>query len=450
MEAAAAPQAPGENAAPPPAPRWSGGSAAAWCVAAYFWFWTTTPYVRFSIFATIRFERLVVAGTLAAAAASGRLKVRFPVITCFFLLLFAFEYLSYAVSSYAGSTEAQWWANEYWKFIVFHLVIVWSITTTRDLRFVLIGAAFVALFYQFHSFTDYVRGGSYVYQQGMKRFAGTWGLGGGGAGNSMGVLGMTTLPLAVYAFQNSHRRFWRRVFGGGIVLCPVSIFLSGTRGAMVCAIFYAFTKVNKRNRMRMLGALLGALALAPLVMPETHWKRYTGFITGTYSDNERVSAMAEHSGESRIDGLIGGLTLGLSNPILGLGPGSSPRARAALRGYAAPEEIMNDENSFIALHNMYGQMAAEIGSVGSGIFLLMLWTAWSRTRRAARRLERQNDPTATALAEMGRALNSVLVLYFAYGMFGHELYSYRWCFFLGLQAVFLEEVKRFNARRETA
>jgi hypothetical protein len=425
-----------------PVSRQRKASVAAVALLPYLWFLITTPYNRFSILATIHLERILVVVILASAVLVARLHPRFPLLSRFLLAMFGIELLSYLTSNYAQVAPASWWISEYWKLMVFHFLFVWILSSMEDVKCILKGHAIISLLYQLHSWSDFVRGGSYVYQQGFRRLVGVWDSGGAGAGNAMGSLAVFTLPFVTFCYRDSTNALSRAVFWSSHGLCLLSVIFSGTRAALACSLVYAcyvFLELRSSKKVTLLLGFVAVLILGSLTLPEDYWRRQTGWLLGSYDETSAAERLARRTASSRIEGLVDGFTLARANPILGTGPGTSAMARAVLRGdtraIAALKTEIDPPNAPLQLHNLYGQIVAETGFIGFGIFITMIAVAWICATRLVRRAAKlRSNPEAVRVANVGRMLKAALVVLTCYGMFSHTLYDYRWLLIIGLLA----------------
>ena len=212
----------------------------------YVWWFAATPDQRFPLVTEIYFERILVVALFIACLANARKGRLSRAGVVLLLLFFAWCELSYALSPYQHFIFAERWQAEYWKIVVFVVLVVFALGDEQLTRRFLLGTAIALFIYQVHSQLDFQRGGSYVYQQGLRRMAGVWSGGGIGAANAWGVLSLITLPFAVQWRDLTASPRWRHVGIVMAVICAASIVYSGTRGALVCAVPYGAVVIWRR------------------------------------------------------------------------------------------------------------------------------------------------------------------------------------------------------------
>jgi O-antigen ligase len=191
-------------------------------------------------------------------------------------------------------------------------------------------------------------------------------------------------PALIIVFQDN--RFFRRLVAAAIVLAmAVAIVLTKSRagfiglGAMsLVVIYYAL-----RQRPAIVFALiLGALIATPM-MPDAFWNRMAS-ITNPAED-------PTGSRQQRIQLFKQGLEVFAENPLTGIGAG----------------QFVNYDGDMMvarwrATHNVWLQVAAELGIFGLCAFGFLVWRAFSScfaARRAIRGPTKKNPETTTLTAQ---------------------------------------------------
>lgn len=392
----------------------------------YMAWYITTPYnsPRLGFLATMNFERWLAGATLLVVLARGpatRIGLGVPVLV---IGLCLFMYVSYLASSHMSNARCQEWADDYWKRVAFFVLLALGLRTIEALAAFLRGTFYVSIGYQLLSWRDFLAGGSYVYQQGLRRICGAWSGGGLGSANGFASLAVCTLPLAVLLFRTARNRRVKGLASAGAALSLLTIVYSGTRGALITALVFGLALAGRRVIRY---AVPGALALWVLVatLPPEYTSRYLSLISSPSDDEEmsREAQVAEGSAQGRLEGFIDGLKLGNLYPVLGCGPEASPMARSEVR----------EGQEVLALHNLYGQVVGELGWGGAALWaaLILAVTAGSvRVRGAAEGLAPEDR--GLVLAIRAWLLQSVLVL-MVYGACAHNLYDIRWLVVFGCQ-----------------
>ena len=394
-----------------------------------FWFFTT-PYQsnRLAFLGPLHFERILAITLLGLAFFQGRIGNLFEVISAVTFALFGFMIVSSLTSSYPEYANAVHWTDTYWKKIAFFLIVVASMRRIQHVDQVLKGMVLVIVFYQLVSWLDFLRGGSYVYQQGMKRMIGTWSGGGYGAANQYGLLCAFALPFIYHWYKTAASTNIRWIVLGMGMLSLLSVVFSGTRGALVVALAYlvfAFRVKLFKPKPLITIALVGlfALPLLPNRLKYRYWDMMVNLAASEQRmDLDQFDQIAIDSAKGRLAGMISGVQLGVQKPFTGYGPGTSPIANYELLGHGDPENLLQ-------LHNLYGQVAAEIGIVGLVMWVLLLGIAtFSLLRQRAR------FGPDTKGQSISSALIGGLFIMLAYGMFSHSFYDVKWLLLLGLAA----------------
>jgi hypothetical protein len=392
-------------------------------VAYYAWI-VATPHVRFPILAEINLERFLAAAAIIAVLARSRVQKWDHRVAGVVLLLFLAMLLSYVLSDGKHIDETSHWMSEYWKQLVFFFAIAYGLRGHRELATFIIGIGIVSLLYQMHSWRDFLAGGSYVYQQGMKRMVGVWSGGGLGSANAWGSFALYSLPTGYYWFKVVRSRWSRYAALVLMAISGASIVVSGTRAAFVVGVAY-LVYLARKQLFRPLPMLL-LIATGCLLwtqVPQEYRARIAVIkLTGNSQNLSGVEATAAASGEARIQGLIDGFQLFLERPILGYGPGSSRVTRSKLH----PGTPLDDLEQ---LHNLYGQLLAEIGLVGVLAFLSLVSIVGFSPKHGQHVAASPHPPW---YVEGRSCYRSIMALLLLYGFFTHSLYQIHWLIVAGV------------------
>jgi len=387
-------------------------------ILAYLWVIVANPQARFDIVGTLRVEKVFIILGWATLFASGRMKMKADAITGLIIVFFLWQLLSYSLSPYSNYYLAQHWLENYWKNIVLYFLIIFSINDKRDLSLLIAGYVVVIALYQMHSWMDFLGGGSYVYQQGIKRMIGVWSTGIGSA-NYYGMLTMLSLPFAFFWFRTTESKLIKRLLMLYAVMTFASVFFSGTRGALLGTLFFVFLNMRSfKQVVRSFLLLTTLVSITYFALPDYLQYRYFGLLIDkeySFEIDERTDEISKSSAEGRLEGLYDGWALALQNPVLGFGPGGSPLARAQVR-----DEAM--EYNF-QMHNLYGQILGELGFVGLFIFLVTIVVYLIKLRKL--KSSHVDDPVFINARVF---LQNFIILFLYYGMVSHTLYRYYWFF----------------------
>lgn len=410
-----------------------------WLVIGYFWFHTTTPY-RSNILGfleDIRFERILLACMLLVCITTNRFKSIASPITFLYLALFAWMFVAYLFSDYSYSSGASWWLTEYWKVVFAFLLIASGIRDQKEACFILLGYAGVIAFYQVHTWYDFLNGGSYVYQQGVKRMIGVWSGGGLGSANSFASMALTGIALGYFAMVTGWRR-WVQLCGlGTMVVSVASIAFSGTRGGLISA--GALLGIILTLRVGLIrAAVLAIVGAAGLwtVLPAELKDRYLSItFDGSEKGMSQAEEIAAESAEGRLEGVVDGFRMANESPIVGQGPGVSALARLKFRRMEQP----------LQLHNQIAQAVGELGYIGLLLWLALLFASMAVAWKIFK------DPTQVARTRYATQCAAYVVLaLILYGAVSHNVYQYKWIFFwavlVALQRGVLTDASKNNSK----
>lgn len=399
----------------------------------------TTPYnsPTMSFLADIRFERIIAGILLIGVLFTGNLSKIFSIGVASVLCLFLFMTVSYSLSDYYFVPSAITWREDYWKLILFYLLLTCSILKLDDLRFLVKGMVIIVLFYQVLSWRDFLSGGGYVYQQGIKRMVGIWSGGGLGAANAWASLNLFSIPFSVATFKESKRPWEPVLYGFAISLSVLSILSSGTRGALICLIGYVLLFFGSnlfKPKYLILGTLVIAVTIS--VLPEKlryrYWNQVFLFSEESGETDKSSDEVAKQSLEGRTEGFWDGISLANKYPLLGSGPGSSAYARLDLNDSKLTKEPLQ-------LHNLYGQVLGELGYIGGGIWIGAIWInilimnsiAGRRNQNFSRNCPNDQHQRKIYLS----SLNGGFCVMLIYGLASHNLYDERWIILLAFSSV---------------
>lgn len=398
-------------------------------VLVYLWVLVANPQARFDFIGAIRLEKILVILAWLTLILSGKMQVKFDSISGLVVLFFFWLMLSFLLSPYGDYYLARYWVGNYWKLLVVYFLLLFAINDEKDIKLLITGYLIVIALYQMHSWLDFLRGGSYVYQQGIKRMVGIW-TGGIGAANYYGMITMLSLPFAYFVFNTTESKQVKRLLVIYAGMTFASVFFSGTRGALLGVLVFVFlTMKSFKQVFKSLLLLLTLVSVAYFALPDYLQYRYFGMIVEKKYDfeiDERADEISKTSAEDRMMGLYDGWNLAMLRPILGYGPGSSPEARKEVN-----DELKFDRELNLQMHNLYGQILAESGFVGFFIFMITIMVYLLRLRRL-------DIPQADNVSMQIRTfLQTVILLYLYYGMISHTLYKYYWFLMFAIHGGFM-------------
>ena len=220
--------------------------------------------------------------------------------------------------------------------------------------------------------------------------------------NGLGFIIILTLPLLHFLIKPD--TLWRRALWVGVV-CAMSyaLVLSASRSGFLAFVFLAlFVIWRSKQRAAWLAVAAVAAVIGFGLMTELQRARYVSI----YSHDAPGAATAE----GRITGVIEDFRVSLRRPLFGHGLGTSREVNANFRGVDQPS------------HNLYTEAAEELGYIGLGILLALLWS-FLRACWTAKRIVNaapSDDPRLRFLHDVAVALIVVVGvnLFFSFASYG--------------------------------
>jgi hypothetical protein len=309
----------------------------------------------------------------------------------------------------------------YAKSLCFFFFVVATVDTTRKLRILIIVYAATQVWRVLEPLEMHIRSGYW----GSFTSLGNWEYMDRLSGspydiinpNGLAFVIIMTLPLLHLVF-NPDRPAQRALLIGLVIAMCYALVLSASRSGFLGLMFLLVLLVW-RSKHRAAYLLAGAVVVVVGIglMTDLQRERYVSIFSHT--------AKGGQTAEDRITGIQGDLVVSLRRPIFGHGLGTSREANANFRGADMPS------------HNLYLEVAEELGYVGLILVLMLIWGFLKACWRAQQIVAAtpMNDPRLRFLHHVARALVVVVAvdLFFSFAAFGFmEPY---WYFFGGLSVV---------------
>jgi len=298
--------------------------------------------------------------------------------------------------------------EDWFKIIVFYLLLVTVVDDETKLWYVVLGFVFVMGIYMSHSFKEYLAG-RHTFRMGIPRMIGIDTT--QGDPNAFGASIVFALPFAAL-FWNTSRSTWIRL-GAVTYFCLSAgcILLTGSRSSLLGLVLWVgIVVMRSRHRWLGLGAALACSPVLFLALPDTLQTRFE-----TIVNPEVGPANARVSGEGRLEGLINGAELWMRNPATGCGPGA----------------WRPSTGSTIESHNLYGQLIGETGTLGALAFLGIL-TCYGINLRWMKQAQRRNPERKDDFVfQLASAVGMGIFLMLFEGNFGHNLFRHNWLWYGG-------------------
>jgi len=227
--------------------------------------------------------------------------------------------------------------------------------------------------------------------------------------NDLALMVNLLLPLTVALFLASKETSQRVILFIAIGVEAMTVVLTYSRGGAVTlgiiVLAYLWKLRGRQERSWIYAGLLAALLALPL-LPSSYVDRI--------STITNVQADRTGSAQERIaDMIIAGKTI-LANPIVGAGMGMNMLVMREARG------------GWLGVHNVYLEHALDLGLIGLGIFLVLLWSCL----RAAAQI--QDDASSPELFFLAQGLQISLIAYATAALFHPVSYQYYFYYIAGL------------------
>jgi O-antigen ligase len=390
-----------------------------WLLGGYMWLFIHRPFEYYPALGDLQIERLYVLLMLAcwlASPAKGWVPNRLHLAVAALTLALTACWLASRYRDQCGTT-----VENFIKVTLFYVLVVTTVRDERGLRRVL-GLYLLAVgLYMAHSLLEYSNG-RYEWRMGIRRMIGvdvTY-----HDPNAFAATLLMSLPLALPFWPKPStwlQRLLLLVFAGSACLC---ILLTGSRAGFVGLAAFGLGCLLVMRRRRLLLPLAGGAGLVLVAaLPGDLHNRFLTLIDPSYGPEN-----AQVSGAGRLVGFLEGMRLWNEHPLLGVGPGAF--AYASGLGYNP--------------HNVYGQVASELGSAGAlafaGLVVCFFLNGWEARRSRQLRPGPPDFPS-----QVVRAVTGAVLLMLLLGCAGHNLYRYHWQWFAAFQVAALHCI-RLKAR----
>jgi O-antigen ligase len=230
--------------------------------------------------------------------------------------------------------------------------------------------------------------------------------------------GLAFVILTAICFM--HFLWSRTAIGRLAYLCalPLAVYtltLTGSRSGMIglLSIFLVVVAKSRRKAVLLTVAALAIVFALPRLGPDLA-DRYLSIVDST--------ARNAGSAEGRVEGVMRDLRVAMRRPLFGHGLGTSREANANFGG--------NDQPS----HNLYTEVAQEIGFLGLILFVAILYTVATNLYTTLA-IVRSRPQAEDYLKRLTDALQVWLALNLVFSLASYGLTSYEWYLMAGLSEV---------------
>jgi putative inorganic carbon (HCO3(-)) transporter len=324
--------------------------------------------------------------------------------------------------------SVRYFTDVFVKIVIIFAVMVNTLTTRARLQKVMaaivIGATFIAI----RAVLDYARGVNLI---GGDRIAGAAG-GMFGNPNDMALNMVVILPLGIALALEQGRPALRLLGLVGIPAMLLAIIFTKSRGGVVGLVVMLAVLLYLMRRVRpgvAVAIVVAGLAALPL-LPSSFTERITSIV--------HAEKDATGSREARKTLLREGFQTFLQHPLTGVGFGQFTNYNPEGR-----------EQAWRQTHNAVLQVAADLGIIGVGLFLFVVWhgfRAGAQALKTARDLRRHAASADLDWLELNAALfMASFAGWFASAMFASVAYYWTIYLLLGMACAIREISQRATA-----
>lgn len=380
------------------------------------WLFIHRPFEVWPALGTLQIERcyMILMLLIWLFSPKGLVRNRNHWVTAIFSILLL---LTWLVSPYMSETRCSGTVEDYFKVLVFYVLVVTTVRDERDLKRLITMFIGAVGLYMLHSLREYLCG-RYEYRMGIRRMLGVDTS--FGDPNSFAGSLLNTLPLALSLWMDKPSKGMRRLLAWYTAGTCVCIALTGSRtgfaGLGLFSLLTLMVWVRRKGLVLVFAAAGGvaALGLATVALPDELQNRYLTLIDSSYGPKNAAT-----SAHSRLDYFLEAVGAWQSSLIIGHGPRSFDYMSKNKQG----------------THNLYGQVLCEMGALGAlalAAYVVCFLLNWREIRRY---YERHPERPPDFIFYLSRNMAILLVLLLVLGFAGHTLYRYNWRWFAAFQAI---------------
>lgn len=201
--------------------------------------------------------------------------------------------------------------------------------------------------------------------------------------NDLGLLVVTTIPIAITQGLSTRNRLWKMVFFGGSALFVVTLIGTQSRGGFLglvaATVSFFLTKTPGFSKRNLLALFTGLAVLFAVYVGAEYKERLDTLF-------EDVSSL--EAGSGRILVWKRAITIAGDNPILGVGPRAFGTAYGdylsndKFSGETSVREESHAPYAWKAIHNSYLQVLVELGIPGFLMLLAIIIRCFRNLRQA--------------------------------------------------------------------
>lgn len=305
---------------------------------------------------------------------------------------------------------------EYAKMVVLYLLMLSVADDEESLKILIKAYVFSMCFYMLHSLLEF-HNGRHVYRMGIIRMVGvdsTF-----SDPNAFGGSIVLSLPFAYALLKTEINKWLKNVYIGYFVLAIICVVLTGSRSSFVAllllGLLWAIAQKGAR-KFKIMALVIPMLFIVWGLMPTEKQDRIR-----TLWNPEAGPENAQSSAEGRLEGFKVSWKMFKQVPFTGVGAGGNNFV-----GYRIANKIDEEgHESATQAHNLYGQVLAEFGILGTLLFSGLIISIFRFCLTIRRHMSNcfYND---TFYYLMTGAIISSLVLLLFLGLGGHNFYRPLW------------------------
>jgi O-antigen ligase len=395
---------------PLPAPRRQRANPLLWATVGYLFLFIFRPFEYWEWLGKWHIERVYMICLLIALFLWKNHRYLHHSITTAFMAFFGV--ICFSVLIAYRPNEAVRMAEEYFKLMVLYYVLITTVRSEKELKFLIIAFLAITGLYVGKSMWEFFFHGRVSYRMGTPRLIGIDTK--FSDPNTFAASVVYSLPFAWALWKSKSTPLIRKGLIFYAAMSIVAVFLTGSRsGFVTLGLFGILINIQGRKKVAGLMALIILSVISWQMLPENLKLRYLTIY------DESINKDATESAQGRIDGLRNGLKLWSKSPVFGWGAGNFLYAVETIGVY-----------NRLQAHNLYGQLAADLGILGIIAFLaicLLLYRTQKNILKAYIFLEKAKiDKRNRFIPEISLACLNILLLLLFNGCFGHNLYRYTW------------------------
>jgi O-antigen ligase len=263
--------------------------------------------------------------------------------------------------------------------------------------------------------------------------------------NEMAQVLLIGIPLWLAKMGETKAPFQKAFAAGVMLLMLMTVFRTGSRGAMVAfavLMLFVFVRAPIMGKAQLVLGGIFLLGLVLLTMPGSLISRYKTMASEDVEDDEMDEGMrssAVSSSQSRKQLLKTSIKFTLAHPLFGVGP-----MMFAVADDAYAQSLGKKKGSWLGTHNSYTQVSSELGIPAFCFYVAIIFMAtkwpyqlYCRTR---------GDPRTEDIGSIALGLHYAMVVYAVTVLFEHIAYAVMLPVFAGMVAALMRtaeiEIKR--------